>query len=96
MNADTTGDWTTQSSDPVQLYRAMMGAYGMEGAERVKQKADEGHRAAQYTEGCRLLSEAKEGRREKMGAGGRSPKADVGLAASHFAPKTFRPLTKQN
>ena len=44
------GDWTTQAGNPSVLFRAL-------GAEVVKQKADAGDRAAQYTQGCRLVNE---------------------------------------
>jgi len=41
--------------------------------------ADEGDRAAQYSLGCRVVSRA-DGNVGSLGASGRSPLADVGLA----------------
>jgi len=51
------------------------------GAENVKRKAAEGDRAAQYSVGIMLLSEFSEaaGTVGELGAGGRSPKANVGF-----------------
>ena len=68
--ANPGGDWTTQAADFNLLFRAL-------GAELVKQRAGEGDREAQWSLGCELMREAGTG---VMGAAGRSPKADVGLA----------------
>jgi hypothetical protein len=46
-----------------------------------------GHRQAQFSLGCLLVSEA-DGNAGLMGAGGRSPMADVGLAR-HCPPARF-------
>jgi len=78
------GDWTTQTGDSTALFRAL-------GADVVKQTADAGDRAAQYSQGCGLMSEVT----GSDGAGlsgpeGRSPQAEVGLAR-HC---TFRSLTR--
>jgi hypothetical protein len=51
------------------------------GFEAVKQRAAKGEGEAQFSQGCFLVSEA-DGHVGLMGAGGRSPKADVGLALS--------------
>ena len=58
--------------DPLALFDAL-------GNEAVKRKADEGDREAQWSQGYRLMSEA-EGADTPLGAAGRSPKADAGLA----------------
>ena len=61
------------------------------GAEAVKQKADEGDRAAQYTLGCRLVyAVAGADGAGLLGAAGRSPKVEVGLAYNC----TFKSLTR--
>jgi hypothetical protein len=52
------------------------------GAE-VKKRAAQGDAEAQYSHGCLLVS-AADGDGGFMGAGGRSPLADVGLALSTF------------
>ena len=48
----------------------------------MKQRADEGDRDAQYSQGCELMGAAG-GYTGVMGAAGRSPKANVGLALYH-------------
>ena len=49
------------------------------GAQVVERRAAEGDREAQYSMGYRLMSEARVAG-TPLGAGGRSPKADAGLA----------------
>ena len=73
VNMNPVGDWTTQAEDPNVLFRAL-------GAEIVKQRAGAGDREAQWTLGVQLVNEADGGAGTKLGAGGRSPKADVGFA----------------
>jgi hypothetical protein len=51
------------------------------GAEVVKELAAKGMGEAQFSQGCLLVSEA-DGHADFMGASGRSPMADVGLALS--------------
>jgi len=58
--------------DPLALVDAL-------GAEVVKQRAAKGEGEAQFSQGCMLVFEA-DGDAGLLGAGGRSPKADVGLA----------------
>ena len=53
------------------------------GAEVVKQKAAKGEGEAQFSQGCMLVSEADVGHAGLLGASGRSPTADVGLALSN-------------
>ena len=68
--------WRSMSTWPAPwvLFRAL-------GAEIVKQKADEGDRAAQYTHGCRLIREVAGADGASLsGAAGRSPQVEVGLA----------------
>jgi TPR repeat protein len=55
--------------DPSALFEAL-------GAEAVKQRAAEGEGEAQFSQGCRLVCEGDDG--VSMGAGGRTPMADVG------------------
>ena len=59
--------------DPSALFRAV-------GAEIVKQRAASGDREAQFSQGYRLVKEADGAAGTLMGAGGRSPKAEAGLA----------------
>jgi TPR repeat protein len=66
------GDWTTQARDPYVLLRAL-------DPQIVKQRAAAGDRDAQYSLGCVLVGEAG-GVGVSLGAGGRSPKSDEGLA----------------
>ena len=49
------------------------------GAEVVEQRAAKGEGEAQFTQGCRLVSEA-DGNADLLGASGNSLMADVGLA----------------
>jgi hypothetical protein len=60
--------------DPLALLDAL-------GDEVVKHRAAKGEREAQFSQGCLLVSEAG-GNTGLMGASGRSPVADVGLALS--------------
>ena len=84
VNVNPVGDWTTQTKDPRVLVRAL-------GAEVVKRRAGEGDREAQWSLGYSLMCEAGVPG-TPLGAGGRSPKADVGLEL--FAPHTFQSLTR--
>jgi hypothetical protein len=72
-NVNPLGGWTTQADDPALLLRAL-------GAEVVKQRAAQGDREAQFSAGCLRVAEADGTAGEHLGAGGRSSKADVGLA----------------
>ena len=69
------GDWTTQAADPSVLFRAV-------GPEILKRRARDGDREAQWTLGMWSVREADGGAREglALGTGGRSPKAEAGLA----------------
>jgi hypothetical protein len=81
-NVETGGDWTTQNGDYKVLLRAL-------GIQRVTQKAAEGDMEAQFSQGYNLMSGAAAGGGAAggpLGAAGRSPMADVGLAlrTAHF------------
>jgi len=68
------GDWTTQAADPSVLFRAL-------GDDIVKRRAGAGDREAQWSLGYRLVNDADGAAgATNLGEGGRSPKADVGLA----------------
>ena len=67
------GDWTTQAEDHVALFHAF-------GRPMVKQRADAGDREAQYSLGYHLVSAAGRIQGESLGAGGKSPKSDEGVA----------------
>ena len=73
VNVNPGGDWTTQAENPVVLVRAL-------GAELVKQRAGAGDREAQFSLGYGLVTAADGAAGTKLGAGGRSPKAEAGLA----------------
>jgi len=77
VNVNPVGDWTTQASDPFVLFRTA-------GANIVKQRAGAGDREAQWSLGYHLMWEVEgfafNTRPRTLGAAGRSPKADVGLA----------------
>ena len=78
------GDWSTQDGDPTTLFRAL-------GAGVVEQQAAEGDRAAQYSQGYRLLREVAGADGAGLsGAAGRSPQVEVGMAHEF----TFRSLTR--
>jgi len=85
VNMNPVGDWTTQAEDPVVLFHAI-------GAQVVEQRARAGDSDAQYSMGFRLVREADGA--EDLGAGGRSPKADVGVylhcTVSRFLTKLRR------
>ena len=66
------GDWTTQAEDPVALLRAL-------DPQMLKQRAAAGDRDAQYSLGYMLVS-AAEDVDVPLGAGGRSPQSDEGMA----------------
>ena len=66
------GDWTTQEQDPAALFQKL-------GPEIVRKRAFDGDREAQWSLGFQLVSAAG-GHAGSLGAGGRSPMADVGLA----------------
>jgi hypothetical protein len=59
--------------DPSALFLAL-------GAEVVKQKAANGEGEAQFSQGCLLVSGGRDGDAGWLGASGRSPMANVGLA----------------
>ena len=71
------GDWTTQEEDPNELFDAL-------GPQMVRQRAVAGDREAQYYLGYAFVSEAElagAGDEEvPMGAGGRTPMSDEGVA----------------
>ena len=82
------GNWTTQASDPAELFRE-------HGDRIVKRRVVAGDREAQFSLGYRLVSEedvAADAGATTLGASGRSPKADVG---SHVIPHSF-PVFQQN
>jgi hypothetical protein len=81
LSVDPGGDWTTQASDPFALYESL-------GREILKQKADAGDRAAQFSQGWILVAESDEDVAGLSGAAGRSPRALVGLALCAFPPLT--------
>jgi len=60
------------------------------GAEVVKQRAAKGDGEAQFSQGFLSVSAAGGGDESPLGTGGRTPKADVGLAS---APHSLRSLT---
>jgi TPR repeat protein len=66
------GDWTTQAKDPNALFDAL-------GPQMVKQRAAAGDRDAQYCLGYLLVGKAG-GVGVRLGAGGRSPQSDEGMA----------------
>jgi TPR repeat protein len=66
------GDWTTQAKDANALFDAL-------GPQMVKQRAAAGDRDAQYSLGYMLVS-AAEDVDVPLGAGGRSPQSDEGMA----------------
>jgi TPR repeat protein len=66
------GEWTTQAKDHAALFDAL-------GPQMVKQRADAGDREAQYSLEYVLVAEAG-GVGELLGAGGRSPQSDEGVA----------------
>ena len=60
--------------------------------------AGEGHREAQFSQGCVLVTQADGNKDDDeiyigLGTSGRSPMADVGLKGWHIAPKRFWSLT---
>ena len=55
------------------------------GAEVVKQKAAQGDGEAQFSQGCLLVSRADGNVGDLLGASGRSPVADVGLAPPTYS-----------
>jgi hypothetical protein len=78
VNTNPVGDWTTQTADPMTLFRAL-------GEEIVNQRAGAGDREAQFSQGCQLVCEADVAAgtagATPLGAAGGSPAADVGLAS---------------
>jgi len=73
VNVNPLGDWTTQTENPALLF-------GVIGGANVRRRAGEGDPEAQYSAGFRLMREALGGASGPLGADGRSPMADVGLA----------------
>jgi hypothetical protein len=74
VNAKRGGDWTKQAADAGVSFDAL-------GDDVVMRMARQGDREAQWSLGFRLVEEA-DGDGGLLGAGGRSPVADVGLANS--------------
>ena len=72
VHANPVGDWTTQAKNPWLLLDAL-------GDDVVKRMVRAGDREAQWSLGYQLVSEADGPTATNLGAGGRSPKADVGL-----------------
>ena len=68
VHGNPVGDWTTQTEDAEVLFRTL-------GAEVVKQMADAGDRAAQYSLGYTLMDEVA-GVASELG---RAAKVDVGM-----------------
>jgi len=77
VSVNPLGDWTTQADYHEELFQEV-------GEEVLKQMAAAGDGAAQFSLGCRLMSEAG-GYTGFMGAAGRSQIADVGLALAAHA-----------
>jgi len=73
---DPGGDWTTQAADPTLLFHSI-------GAAILKQRAGEGDREAQFSQGYRLVASEADmaAGAVTFGASGRSPRTDVGLLA---------------
>jgi len=71
--------WRARSAwpDPLALIDAV-------GAEGLKQRAAKGEGEAQFSLGCKLVSEADGHGGRPLGTSGRSPVADVGLALSTY------------
>ena len=90
VNMNPVGDWTTQAEDPGVLFRA----HGDEIS--VKQRVSAGDREAQFSLGYKLVSEADlAAGATTLGAAGRSPKADVGLAVCcHGFPASHQAATR--
>ena len=83
VNVNLGGDWRTQNEDPMLLFQALGAANGGHGGEEVRQKADQGDRDAQYSVGYMMIHFASEmPKGSRVGAAGRSPEADVGLACT--------------
>ena len=81
-NTNPVGDWSTQAEDPWLLLDAL-------GDEIVKQRAGAGDREAQFSLGYQLVNDADSAAGATiMGAGGRSPSADVGFALCTAHPVT--------
>jgi hypothetical protein len=80
VNVTPVGDWTTQASDPLVLLRAL-------GANIVKQRAGADDREAQFSLGYWLVCESDMAAgmtTARVGASGRSSKADVGFAQGAY------------
>ena len=79
LRVNPDGDWTSQEEDPFVLTSEF-------GIQVVRQKADEGDRAAQYSAGCCILIDELAGADGAglSGAAGRSPQVEVGLALCTF------------
>ena len=71
VHVNPVGDWTTQAADPGVLLETL-------GIDVLKRRAEAGDREAQFSQGCLLMNEAGVPG-TPLGAGGRSPKADVGF-----------------
>jgi hypothetical protein len=89
VNINPVGDWTTQAEDPFVLFRAL-------GEEIVIQQVIAGDREALFSVGFSLVSEADGATGTPLGAAGRSPKADVGLAlCTDKFPATHQKATRR-
>ena len=64
------GDWTTQAEDPNALFDALS-------PQMVQRKVAAGDRDAQHSLGCVLMAGGED---KPLGAGGRSPQSDEGVA----------------
>ena len=83
VNVNPGGDWTTQAEDPAL------------GAEIAKHRSDAGDREAQWTLGYALVCEADVAAgATTLGAAGRSPSADVGLALCTAHPVAHQTATR--
>ena len=88
VNMNPVGDWTTQAEDPYVLLNAI-------GAHVVRQRARAGDMEARWSLGYWLVSEADGGARD-MGAGGRSPQADVGFRLHCTVSRSLTKLRRGN
>jgi len=75
LNVNPVGDWTTQTESPSAMYRTL-------GGEVVARRAAAGDREAQYSQGSLFISAAGVNA-DALGAGGTTPRMDVGF--SYFA-----------
>jgi len=85
------GDWKTQTEDPSVFWEALGGTDTPGVGVMMKQKADAGDRAAQYSVGWLLLRAAGEDEGGVPSAPPPSPMVDVGLPLAPHHPSPFSP-----